>query len=137
MQAATRVDECWQNRKQNASKKIMSGLEETVRCMTGASANVGQIIVIVLLVVLVGLHISTTILCVRAAKSAAESAENTKNVGRQRNECEKTAIKMQTGFMDLGSCATACGEACVGSSDIPISAKCARKCAAVCGFDLV
>lgn len=34
-----------------------------------------------------------------------------------------------------GRCATMCGEACMGRSDVPISEHCARKCAAACGFD--
>lgn len=36
---------------------------------------------------------------------------------------------------DRGKCATMCGEACMGRSDVPISEHCARKCAAACGFD--
>lgn len=39
--------------------------------------------------------------------------------------------------LDPGACALQCGEACMDSPNVAISAHCARKCANACGFDFV
>jgi hypothetical protein len=115
--------------------------------VTGVSANVGQVIVIVLLAALVALHIATTIYSVRAAQSAAESANNTKNQGQSQRgpglsgqpgqpvRADTRSGQPLERWKDPGACATACGEACTGSDDVPILETCARRCAAACGFD--
>jgi hypothetical protein len=121
----------------------MSGLQTTLSCVTGASANVGQLVVIALLSVLVALHVATTIFSWRAAKSAEESANNTKHT-KKPPERPATAVRAASteggetwGFDDPGACATACGEACAGSDRVAIPKTCARACAIACGFHLV
>lgn len=126
----------------------MSGLQTTLQCVTGASASAGQIIVIVLLSVLVALHVATTVYSIRAAKGAEESAANTRNANKfqlqspirahqSQQERQEQEEKEEQEEQDPGACALACGEACTGSSGIPILKTCARHCAAMCGFHFV
>lgn len=136
----------------------MSGLQTTLSCVTGASANVGQLVVIALLTLLVALHVATTIYSMRAAKSADESANNTRRRDvdsastpmRATREIHNSSSALSAPVaplaplasddkdaFDPGACATACGEACAGSDRIPIPVTCARACAAACGFHFV